>query len=161
MSQNYFHLFDLQPAPAIADHTVVVKKYQQLQKQFHPDFFTQATEEEKEEALQQSAIVNEAYKVLKDKYALIAYYLKINGQLEEDEKYSLPADFLMEMMELNEDLDEDAAVEGKVLQSIEQLEEEVTPVLRMESTSHSETDYQTLKEFYFKAKYLQRLLDRL
>lgn len=161
MSQNYFHLFDIQPTPAIADNTLVVKKYQQLQKQFHPDFFTQATEEEKEEALEQSALVNEAYKVLKDKYALIAYYLKVNGKLEEDEKYALPADFLMEMMELNEDLDEDTAVEGKVLQYIDDLEQEVEPILNTNSESHSEADYQTLKEFYFKAKYLQRLLDRL
>ena len=161
MSQDYFHLFNLQPTPAIADHTLVVKKYQQLQKKFHPDFFTQATEEEKEEALQQSALVNEAYKVLKDKYALIAYYLKINGKLDSEEKYALPPDFLMEMMELNEDLDSDASVEGKVLQYIDDLEKEVEPILSKSADSHKDVDYEILKEFYFKAKYLQRLLDRI
>lgn len=161
MSQDYFELFELKPTPALRDNTHVSKKYQQLQKQYHPDFFTLATEEEREEALQKSASVNEAYKVLKDKYGLIAYYLQVNDMLLVDEKYALPPDFLMEMMELNENFSENPDVVKEVEEYISDLEEDVDPVLYKNSDEHDEKDYATLKEFYYKAKYLQRLLDRI
>lgn len=161
MSQDYFELFELKPTPALRDNTFVSKKYQQLQKKYHPDFFTLATEEEREEALQKSATVNEAYKVLKDKYALIAYYLQVNDMLLVDEKYSLPPDFLMEMMELNENFSENPDVVKEVKEYISDLEEDVDPVLYKNSDEHDEKDHATLKEFYYKAKYLQRLLDRI
>lgn len=161
MSTDYFQLFDLKPTPALTDNTQVLKKYQQLQKQFHPDFFTLSTEDEKEEVLKKSAEVNEGYKILKDKYALIAYYLQQKGQLLADEKFALPPDFLMEMMELNESFSENPKVANEVKKYIENLESEVSPILIKNPDEHDEEDYKILKEFYFKAKYLQRLLDRI
>ncbi len=161
MTQNYFKLFGMEATPALADHTLLVKKYQQLQKQFHPDFFMGASEEEQEEALEQSAKVNEAYKTLKDENSLLAYYLQEKSMLTADEKYALPADFLMEMMELNETLGEDDQAALEARKYMTEMEENVRPLLLKEPVDHSETDLNSLKEFYFKTKYLRRLLDRL
>ena len=61
---NYFDFFDFKMAPVI-DKTRVAKKYFDLQKQYHPDFYTQATEAEKEEALDISSQINKAFKIFK------------------------------------------------------------------------------------------------
>ena len=41
---NYFELFNL-PVTLKVDKSQLAKKYFELQKQFHPDFFTQASED--------------------------------------------------------------------------------------------------------------------
>jgi hypothetical protein len=43
-------------------------------------------------------------KILQDRDQTIKYVLQLKGLLEEEEKYQLPPDFLMEMMEMNEKL---------------------------------------------------------
>ena len=73
-------------------------------KNIHPDFFTQATEYEQAEALETSSQINKALKTLKNEDETIKYVLQLKGVLEEEEKYQLPPDFLMEVMELNENL---------------------------------------------------------
>ena len=79
--------------------------------------------------------------------------------LTDDEKYQLPPDFLMEMMDLNENATGDAVSAVTVLENeiylpvksiIENYQDMVT----------SETDLLKVKEYYYKKKYLQRILDR-
>src|SRR4051812_46350655 len=100
---NYFELFDI-PVTIAVDTAALAKKYFELQKQYHPDFFTQADEASQLEALEKSSTVNKALKVLKNKDATIQYILKLKGLVEDEEKYPLPPEFLMEVMELNENL---------------------------------------------------------
>ncbi|MBS1756436.1 MAG: Fe-S protein assembly co-chaperone HscB [Bacteroidetes bacterium] len=160
---NYFELFNLPVAPTV-DKSLLSKKYFELQKKYHPDFFSNNTEEEKEMVVQQSADVNKAYKIFQNKEKTIEYFLQQKGLVEFDEKYTLPPDFLMEMMELNEALDENNAadIENKVktyeenlyasIQAIlENYEDGITPVESLKK----------LKDYYFKKKYLERILDRL
>ena len=59
---NYFELFDL-PVSLNVDKSKLAKKYFELQKKYHPDYFTQATEAEQEEALEKSSAVNKALKI--------------------------------------------------------------------------------------------------
>ena len=47
-------------------------------------------------------MINKGYKTFQNDDETIKYVLQLKGLLEEDEKYELPPDFLMEMMELNE-----------------------------------------------------------
>lgn len=160
---NYFELFGLPVAPSV-DRSLLAKKYFDLQKTNHPDFFTQATETEKEHALEQSAAINKAFNIFQNKEKTIEYFLQLKGVIETDEKYQLPPAFLMEMMEINESLteeDEDA-VRQRVAQFEEGLEKEIIPVI--ESYNAAETQMGSLlqlKEYYYKKKYLQRILDRL
>ena len=105
---NYFELFGI-PVTITVDTAALAKKYFELQKQHHPDFFTQADEAAQQEALERSSDINKALKVLKNQDATIQYVLKLKGLVEEEEKYPLPPDFLMEVMELNENLSGDSA----------------------------------------------------
>src|SRR6478736_6369252 len=106
---NYFELFNI-PVSVTVDKTSLAKKYFELQKKFHPDFFAQEDEVTQEDALEKTSELNKAFKIFKDPDATIQYLLKIKGLLQEEEKYPLPPDFLMEVMELNENLSENSVV---------------------------------------------------
>ena len=53
---NYFELFDL-PMSFEIDVNLLNKKYIVLQKQFHPDYFTQADETEQQDVLEKSSLL--------------------------------------------------------------------------------------------------------
>ncbi len=156
---NYFELFEL-PITINIDMGKLSQKYFELQKKYHPDFFTRGTELEQEEALEMSTRLNQALKILKNKGETIKYILQLKGLLAENEKYQLPPIFLMEMMELNEDLSNDAISQIKEL--TKKLYSEVESVINnYNELSTTTADLLKLKEYYFKEKYLQRILDRL
>lgn len=159
---NYFELFGFPTAPVV-DKTQVAKKYFQLQKSHHPDFFTQANEAEKEAALEQSANINKAFAVFQHHEKTLEYFLQLKEIIITDEKYQLPPNFLMEMMELNEDLlsktPEDAAAE--IGQIEEQLYNEIAPILQDASLFEDAESQKKLKAYYYQKKYLKRILDRL
>lgn len=156
---NYFELFEL-PISLQIDKTKLAQKYFELQKKYHPDFFTNSTEHEQEQALEISAGLNKALKILKDQDQTIKYVLQLKCLLEEEEKYQLPPEFLMEMMELNEELTPDSAKQIEELETV--LYNEVAPIIENYNDATATTaDLLKLKEYYFKKKYLQRILDRL
>ncbi len=160
---NHFELFEL-PISIKVDAGYLNKKYIELQKKYHPDYFTLLSEEEQLEALEKSAQINKAIKVLKSEDATIKYLLQLKGLLLEEEKYDLNADFLMEMMELNESLmegDKDAAV-----QKINQIQDEIYKTIQTLINQYNDANVTTadllqLKEYYYKKKYLQRLLEKI
>jgi molecular chaperone HscB len=156
---NYFELFNL-PISLQVDKSILPKKYFELQKKYHPDFFSQASEEEQTEVLEKSSEINKAFKTLQDQDATIKYVLQLKGLLEDEEKYQLPPDFLMEVMELNEELTDES------IPLIEQLEKdiytEVAPIIEeYDDNSVSVENLLKIKEYYFKKKYLKRILERL
>jgi molecular chaperone HscB len=155
---NYFELFEI-PVSLNPDKQLLNKKYIELQKRFHPDFFTQADEAEQAEVLEKSSLINKGIKVLQNKQAILQYVLQIKGCLPEAEKYALPPDFLMEMMELNE-LEPEAAT--LVIADIEtQLAAEIDPIIvTYNDETISKESLEKLKAFYYKKKYLQRILDK-
>lgn len=160
---NYYELFELPAAPAI-DHTLVAKKYFFLQKKYHPDFFIRSGDDEQEDILQLSADINKAYHIFRDRDRSLEYYLQQKGIVQADEKYDLPPDFLMEMMELNEAITEEAPEEAamKVASFGETLSNEVTDLLKkVADTEPDESDLKQLKSYHYRKKYLNRILDRL
>ena len=156
---NYFELFDL-PVSFTVDKSTLAKKYFELQKKYHPDFYTQADEAEQEDVLEKSSAINKALKILQNKESTIKYVLQLKGLLEEEEKYKLPPDFLMEVMELNENLSDDsttaiAVFENDIYAGVKQIIEQYDDALITTASLLK------VKEYYFKKKYLQRILDRL
>ena len=159
---NYFELFDLAPAPVV-DKKLLTEKYFALQKRSHPDFFTQGTETEQADALEQSADVNKAFTTFQNEDKTLEYFLQIKGVIETDEKYQLAPAFLMEMMDINERLDEtDSVTVTQELAPIEKaLAEEVKPILDNPALHEDEASLEALKAYYYKKKYIQRILARL
>lgn len=156
---NYFELFEM-PVTLEIDPGKLAKKYFELQKKYHPDFYTQASEYEQEEALEISSQLNKALKVFKDRDETIKYVLELKGLLEEEEKYQLPPDFLLEMMELNEELSDESA--ARIASIEKELYSEVGSIIENYNDERiREQELQKLKAYYYKKKYLKRILDRL
>lgn len=156
---NYFELFEI-PVTLTPDKGALARKYFELQKKYHPDFFTHSAEEEQAEALDKSSVINKALKVLQNRDETIKYVLQQKGLLEEDEKFQLPPDFLMEVMELNEHLSEDSVKAIEIFEN--DIYSEVKEIIENYNDSNISTaGLSKIKEYYFKKKYLQRILDRL
>jgi molecular chaperone HscB len=155
---NHFELFDI-PVSLKIDKNILAKKYFELQKKYHPDFFIQATDEEQADALEKSSQINKALKILKNEDETIKYVLQLKEFLAEDEKYQLPPAFLMEVMELNEELSDKST---QLVYSLEtEIYEPVKAIIDNFSAATSTQDLLKVKEYYYKKKYLQRILDRI
>lgn len=161
---NYFELFGL-PVGFQVDAAQLRLAYMEIQKNTHPDKFTQSSAEEQEIALEKSAIANKAFTLLNNKEQLLPYVLEVKGFMEPDEKYALAPDFLMEMMELNEAWMDAATEEAKsnVTQQVKTIQNAiyspVKPYLEANSidTLTQEAMLQ-VKAYYYKKKYLDRIL---
>lgn len=156
---NYFELFDI-PVSIQLDSKWLTTQYVALQKKFHPDFFGQASIEEQSEVMEKSAAINKAFKIFQKEEETIKYILQLKGLLQEEEKYQLPPDFLMEVMELNESLSDNSANEVAVFEK--EIYEKVRPIIEgYNDESVTKEDLLTLKDYYFRKKYLQRILERM
>lgn len=106
MGRNHFELFSL-PVSFDVDTGSLSARYQDLQRNVHPDKFTNATDREKRLSMQQASIINEAYQSLKDPLKRAQYLLSLNGiDVKSDSNTVMDTSFLMEQMELREALDD-------------------------------------------------------
>jgi molecular chaperone HscB len=157
---NYFELFEFDLAPII-DKELLMKKYLSLQKKFHPDNFSLSNENEQSESLEMSAKINKAIVIFKNELKTIGYFLEVKGLITTDEKYQLPKSFLMEMMEVNEQIDEGDFDEMALANFQQKLDQEIQLVIEKNASELTEGELLLIKEFYYKKKYLKRILDRL
>mgnify|MGYP000911156345 CR=1 FL=1 len=115
-----FELFDV-PSAFAQDAAQLDARWKDLQRQLHPDKFAAEGAVAQRVAMQWSARINEAYRRLKDPVRRAAYLCELNGApIDAERNTAMPADFLMQQMELREALDDaaDAAtLEGVVIQA--------------------------------------------
>jgi len=166
---NYFTLFEI-PVTLKVDAASLLKKYYLLSKQYHPDNFTLSDVGSQEASEQMTAAINEAKKILDSPYKRLEYILREKGIIEEDEKYALSPMFLGEMMDINEQLmelafDKDearlAAIRHEVKSAEAAIYAEVSRFFEMDELSLTDDDSHLLKDYYYKKKYLQRIMERL
>ncbi|TQI81739.1 co-chaperone protein HscB [Serratia fonticola] len=102
---DYFTLFGL-PVRYSVDSGLLTARYQDLQRQFHPDRNALQPERERLMALQQAATINEAYQSLKHPLKRAEYMLSLHGFDLGNEQHTMrDTAFLMEQLELREELD--------------------------------------------------------
>ena len=157
---NYFELFNI-PVSLSVDKTQLPKKFFELQKKYHPDFFSNDTPDEQERALELSSMANKALKTFQNPDSTIKYVLQLKGLLEEEEKYQLASAFLMEVMELNEikmEGDNDEALQQRTQQLQSEIYESIQSILEnYKDGTTPENDLLKVKEYYYMKKYLDRL----
>ncbi len=167
---NYFELFEI-PVQLQVDMAGLSKRFFELSKKHHPDYFINGTEEEQLEVLEKSAFLNKAFKTFQKNDETIKYVLQLNNLLEEEEKYQLPADFLMEVMEINEELmdqkmnessTEYTSLKNRIIQLQNEIYEPVKEIIEnYNELLHTEKELLQVKEYYFKKKYLNRIVQQL
>ncbi len=100
---NYFEVFELPQALGI-DTKALEKKFHSLSRQYHPDYFTSAPPEERSRALRMTALLNDAYRTLRNPTKRVEYLLSIYGLKADGSK--VPQSLLMEVFEINEQLED-------------------------------------------------------
>lgn len=166
---NYFEFYNI-PVSLSVDEADLKQKFYAKSKNFHPDFFTLDDVEKQMEALEMSTLNNTAYKVLIDFDKRLQYLLGLKGVLEEEGKNTIPQDFLMEMMDVNEavmelQFDFDKETYSKLLEDVEERKEDlkvsIQDILPKTEEGLSANDYQVLKAYYLKNKYLARVEENI
>ena len=117
---DYFTFFGF-PRKLNLDTAALEKEFYALSRRLHPDVFGQAGDQERAWSLEQSSMLNDAYRTLKDPIKRTEYLLRIEGiELEEQSKQAtekaratgelkkqvVPPDLLEEVFELNMHLEE-------------------------------------------------------
>ncbi|MGH9777750.1 MAG: Fe-S protein assembly co-chaperone HscB [Candidatus Acidiferrales bacterium] len=89
------------------DTAALERRYYELSWKLHPDNFHNASGYEQELSLAKSAVLNDAWRTLRDPVARVEYLLGLEGvRREGDIKQQAPPDLLEEVFELNEYLEE-------------------------------------------------------
>ena len=110
---DYFQAFDLERKLGL-DTVALEREFHRLSRKLHPDRFARATAQEQEWSLAATALLNDAYRTLRDPIQRTEYLLKLSGLKigEENSGKSKsadrqpPADLLEEVFELNMQLEE-------------------------------------------------------
>jgi molecular chaperone HscB len=117
---DYFSFFGLPPKLNL-DVAVLEKDFYLLSRKLHPDLNASAGSKEQEWSLEQSSLLNDAYRTLRDPIKRTQYLLRLEGvELEEQSKAAteqaratgetkkqiVPPDLLEEVFELNMHLEE-------------------------------------------------------
>ena len=163
---NYFDLFEI-PVQLQVSKDAIKQKYFALSRLSHPDYFVNGSDEEQQKALDNTAQLNKAFKTFNNPDETFKYVLELKGLLVENEKYDLPPQFLMQMMELNEELAEASFESGQeskqaLLKKVEEAENDIYAPVQHIIENYSdgvttENELRQVKDYYFKKKYIQRL----
>lgn len=168
---NHFEFYQI-PLSFQVDEAEVRRVYLQNSKKYHPDFHTLSDESAQEKVLELSTLNNEAYKTLSDPDQRMRYILELKGFLGQGkDNPTLPQDFLMEMMDINEalmELEFDFEMDRYTntlngLKTFEnQLDTDIQPTLsNWSETNDKEGDLKKVQEYFFKKRYLLRIKENL
>jgi len=108
-SGDFFAVFGLEHRLNI-DLAALEREFHRLSRRLHPDRFARASENEKQWSLADTALVNDAYRTLKDPLRRTEYLLKLEGAsspaalVRDQEK--IPAELLEEVFDLNLQIEE-------------------------------------------------------
>lgn len=167
---DYFNLFDL-PRSFDVDKKALTTAYYRLSKAYHPDKFTLASTDEQATALKMTSDINTGHKILKNKHLRLKYVLQLLGVDFQEGKESMPQEFLMEMMDLNEaimdyKMDPNPDVRNKIETQVSAFQAEIEArvqdnIVTLDMEAPQPTQLTAIKSYYLKSKYLKRLLDNL
>jgi molecular chaperone HscB len=100
---NYFEVFGL-PGILGIDLAALEKKFHELSRKYHPDYFSTASPAEKTQAVRMTALLNDAYRTLRHPVRRVEYLLSLYGLKSDGSK--VPQSLLAEVFEINEQLEE-------------------------------------------------------
>ncbi len=105
---DYFSVFALSRKLAL-DAKALERAFYKQSREVHPDRFARAGAEKQQWSLEQTSLLNDAYRALKDPIARTEYLLRLEGMAVAEaagEKKNAPPELLAEVFELNMQLEE-------------------------------------------------------
>ncbi len=145
---RYFQLFDLEPALHL-DPKDLEQRYFRLSRQWHPDLFARKPAAEQQQALDQTALLNDAYRTLRDPIKRAEYFVG-----PDPAPNAPPPELLQEVFEMN------MAIEEGERSELEQLSGKFSKMLS-EATAELEQPGQSpvqVRAILNRRKYIQNLV---
>jgi molecular chaperone HscB len=102
---DYFTCLGL-PRKLSIDTASLESKFYELSRAFHPDFYEGKSEMERAVSLANSAVLNQAYRTLKDPILRVEYLLRLEAGAAKDIPGKAPADLFETILEIQEHLEE-------------------------------------------------------
>ncbi|XP_050091901.1 iron-sulfur cluster co-chaperone protein HscB [Anopheles aquasalis] len=150
--ENYFALLDVAKRYNV-DLVALKKNFRSIQNQIHPDKFAQQTPEEKQLALEWSALINKAYKTLTKSVDRSQYLLELQGITISEDNSHIDQSFLIDMMDLNESIDE-----ARDSEQLQQLKARIENLIQNQTQdieqSFQADDLERAKQSVIRLKYL-------
>lgn len=165
-SQDYFELFNLSASYDL-DLDALTQRYREMQGTIHPDRFVNATEKERRMSVQLTALINQAYQVLKSPLSRARYLLQLRGVNIDESTTSKDIAFLSEQIELRERLEEvrhSADIERELLVLSDQLQQRVTGLRQTLQCAFQDDAPDALERahrLYDEMQFIVRLTDEL
>lgn len=163
--ENYFEFYSI-PEAVDVDAQNLRKAYLAKSKECHPDFHTLADGDAQEEALMLSSLNNAAYTTLKNRMSRVKHILELRGAIQEGDMVS--QDFLIEAMDVNEaimelEFDPSPPAEEKAQMLVDELNAGLEKGYdsMIGASTEDATLIADLKEWYYRKKYIDRMVENL
>jgi len=154
--KNHFELLGLAPAFAL-EPAQLDRAYRDIQSRIHPDRFAHAGESERRASMQWATQVNEAYRTLKSPVQRAKYLLALNGvDVAFETNTAMPPDFLVEQMELRENLESARDVDSLDLLKADLLNQKRTLEAKIAECIDGRHDYRSASDLVRKLMFLEK-----
>ena|SRR5688500_4904943 len=166
---NYFEMFGL-PLQLSVDKTLLTQRFQKLTDLEDSGHSRTGIPVTSTSDTHHAAVISTAYKTLINQDETIRYVLHLKGLMHEEEKYEPDPEFistlndisqaLAEVMEGEEDKIE--AIETSIKELLKKTYADVEHVIEnYKEGVDTEKELLQVKEYYYRKKYLQRVLDKV
>jgi molecular chaperone HscB len=151
----FYEAFGLEPALSLNAEDLK-KRFYERSRQWHPDRFSRASAAEQEKALEMTAVLNDAFRTLRDPIARAEYFLKEKGiELSKE----APPELLEEVFELNMALEELREGDDSARpQLIEARERFVAMRDSIDQSLTATTDLEQIRSLLNRRRYIRNLI---
>ncbi|XP_040272471.1 iron-sulfur cluster co-chaperone protein HscB [Bufo bufo] len=159
-SQDFFQLLDCERSFNI-DVQDLQRKYRNLQRLLHPDYYSQKSKHERAISERQSSLVNKAYNTLLSPLQRGIYLLSLHGiTIADGTEGGADAPFLFEILEINEKLN-DLSTEVEIEEVGTFIQDMCQALTENVRKAFEKGDLDGAKMFLVKMKYYSNILDQV
>jgi len=163
LQADYFEFLGL-PRYLAIDPKELEKRFYALSRQLHPDLYARKSAAERDYALEASAVLNDAHRVLKDPISRAIYLLKIEGfDIGEQGTKDVPPELLEEIFELNMELEEDGgseAARNRFLEMRGEVDAELESKFAVWDAARNRDTLGEIRALLNRRKYIANLIDK-
>jgi len=162
---HYFEFLGL-PRNLAIDAGDLEKRFYALSRQLHPDLHSRKSPAERQQAEESTAVLNDAYRTLRDPITRAEYLLKLEGfDIGEQTTKDVPPELLEEVFELNMALEEaDLPQLETARQKFEgmrgELDEELQQTFGRWDTTNSREALTAVRGLLNRRKYITNLINK-
>lgn len=159
---DYFEMFQV-PKTFNIKQDVIEQTYWNLQKRMHPDLYGSKSEFEKEVSAINSAVINDAYKMLKKPNTRVKYLLALHGvdALGESASTAVDSNLLMQTMEIRERI-----AEASDMVALHEIRKEISRdidaiIYKLGEVYDTELDLDSTKKYAIELQYMIKCAEEI